>query len=478
MHSRIVPAQPGFAGDFDSIGAAQNADGSFWIVGTLTQPGPIQVGAAHVDPVSGDVLRGLLLGTPEQTEARAVLQLTNGDLILVMRVGGSAGSGDRVALARLTAQGDAIWSRAYDLGASADPRGAVAMGDDSLVVAYDGSPGGILRVDGDDGTLSWQTQIVSSGSPSLPLPPPQIRGIAATGDGSLLLTGNVQNADLPDQDVWIARLDSLGNVRWSKSYGGLGTDNATAIANTGDDGIVVSGWTDSFGAGGRDGWVLRLDGYGQPLWQFTYGTPQDEELDGVSEPSDNGIVATGRSFDASGAEQLWVLKLGSNGELVNGCAMGQQSAAPVRDFGISIEYGAFVSQAAGPPIGAFGFESQAVSPPAVQTACSVFMPAEISGPTSPQLIFTSHDQLQWDPAASGSGVTFMVYRGDVRTDLPALRSGSCLQRDLTDNHTSDTSLPATGSANFYLVSGMNQLGEGPLGKRSDGTTRANTSPCP
>src|SRR5262249_2194753 len=60
--TRIVPAQSGFTGDFDVVGARQNADGTLWMVGSLKNPGPIGAAAAHVDPASGNVLRGLQLG--------------------------------------------------------------------------------------------------------------------------------------------------------------------------------------------------------------------------------------------------------------------------------------------------------------------------------------------------------------------------------------------------------------------------------
>ena len=47
---------------------------------------------------------------------------------------------------------------------------------------------------------------------------------------------------------------------WAKTYGGKDWDGARAVAVTPEGDIIVAGYTWSFGAGGKDVWVLRLDG--------------------------------------------------------------------------------------------------------------------------------------------------------------------------------------------------------------------------
>jgi Matrixin len=90
--------------------------------------------------------------------------------------------------------------------------------------------------------------------------------------------------------------------------------------------------------------------------------------------------------------------------------------------------------------------------------------------------------LAWD--ARADAVTYNLYRGGLQTLLDtdgngvADGYGVCLAGGLASPATSDPSLPAAGSGFFYLVSGRNAGGEGPLGNASNGLPRPNLQPCP
>ena len=76
-----------------------------------------------------------------------------------------------------------------------------------------------------------------------------------------------------------------------------------------------------------------------------------------------------------------------------------------------------------------------------------------------------------------SARTFNVYRGR----LSALRAGdygSCFASDLIDPTATDTELPGTADAFFYLVSGRNADGDGPVTRSLPVQWRFATSPCP
>ncbi|MFH0900622.1 MAG: hypothetical protein V2A73_08340, partial [Pseudomonadota bacterium] len=68
---------------------------------------------------------------------------------------------------------------------------------------------------------------------------------------------------------------------WSYSWGGAGWDEAFAIANTSDGGLVVAGRTESFGAGNYDAWVIKLDAGGEPEWQRLLGGFEWDEAGAV-----------------------------------------------------------------------------------------------------------------------------------------------------------------------------------------------------
>jgi len=91
------------------------------------------------------------------------------------------------------------------------------------------------------------------------------------------------------------------------------------------------------------------------------------------------------------------------------------------------------------------------------------------------LTFTSKSTLVWNPESSVG--TYDVYRGLI-SSLP-VSYGVCLASGLTLDQTTDATSPAAGQCFFYLVTAKNRLAEeGTMGKKSDGTPRPDTAPCP
>jgi len=123
-------------------------------------------------------------------------------------------------------------------------------------------------------------------------------------------------------DIWIVKLDPNGAIEWQKTYGGSGFDLAHAIEQTQDGGYVVAGWTGSFGAGDKDAWVLKLDANGEIEWQKTYGGSGFDLAHAIEQTQDGGYVVAGwtETFGA-GDMDMWVLKLDANGNM-SGCQEG------------------------------------------------------------------------------------------------------------------------------------------------------------
>jgi len=51
---------------------------------------------------------------------------------------------------------------------------------------------------------------------------------------------------------------------WSQTYGGTRSDAAYSLIETSDGGFAIAGYTDSFGAGGYDFWLVKTDINGIP----------------------------------------------------------------------------------------------------------------------------------------------------------------------------------------------------------------------
>ena len=82
--------------------------------------------------------------------------------------------------------------------------------------------------------------------------------------------------------------------KWAKTYGGTDDERASSIQQTADGGYIVAGESLSFGAGGHDVWILKLDGGGDIQWQKTYGGTESDEAYSIQQTNDGGyIVAQG-----------------------------------------------------------------------------------------------------------------------------------------------------------------------------------------
>jgi hypothetical protein len=136
--------------------------------------------------------------------------------------------------------------------------------------------------------------------------------VRETADEGSVVAGFTNSFGAGGRDVWVLRLDRLGNVLWQKTYGGVGEDEARAVVPTHDGGFVVAATTDSFGAGQEDFWVLRLDADGNVLWQHTYGSTGIDRAESIAQTQDGEFVVVGTtsSFAPGG---IWVVKLDAQG---------------------------------------------------------------------------------------------------------------------------------------------------------------------
>jgi len=107
-----------------------------------------------------------------------------------------------------------------------------------------------------------------------------------TSDGGYIIAGTTDSFGAGGWDVWVLKLDSDGTVEWQYAYGGTGNEEASSIQQTSDGGYIVAGTTNSFGAGGWDTWVLKLDSDGAVEWQYTYGGTSTDCANSIQETSD------------------------------------------------------------------------------------------------------------------------------------------------------------------------------------------------
>jgi len=191
--------------------------------------------------------------------------------------------------------------------ASTPDGGWIAVGD---VEPYDTgeTEGWILRFDS-AGDVVWQKSLGLNGPQEL------LYSIRSTPDGGYIAVGHVWYS-VGELDYWIVKLDSAGNVVWQRLYGGYGMEMAENARGTSDGGYIVVGYTEHYGEYG-DCWVLKLDSFGNLVWEVSWGGASKDCAKDVLETV-GGYIVAGWTFSvgAGGGRDGWLMKLDHNGHVV------------------------------------------------------------------------------------------------------------------------------------------------------------------
>jgi hypothetical protein len=135
-----------------------------------------------------------------------------------------------------------------------------------------------------------------------------------TQDGGYIWVGETPVAD-KNQDLMLIRTNSVGDEVWQKTVGGTSADGGYFIQPLSDNGYIVTGYTTSFGSGGLDIWLLRINSLGDTLWTRTMGDSMDNWGIAVQQTADQGYVVLGfTQLPDQESCCLWLLRTNEKGE--------------------------------------------------------------------------------------------------------------------------------------------------------------------
>jgi len=138
--------------------------------------------------------------------------------------------------------------------------------------------------------------------------------VVQTSDGGYALAGYTNSFGAGSSDCWLVKTDAKGNLQWNRTYGGADYDFAYSMVLTSDDGYVLAGCTESYGAGNRDVWLIKTDSAGSMEWNQTYGGTNDDYGYSVVQTSDGGYAVAGTTLSFGAGEiDVWMVKTDSAG---------------------------------------------------------------------------------------------------------------------------------------------------------------------
>jgi len=139
--------------------------------------------------------------------------------------------------------------------------------------------------------------------------------VIQTGDGGYFVAAITESYGVGYSDIYLIRTNELGDTLWTKTIGGTGDEQPNAMKTTMDNNYIIAGSTDSYGAGNRDVYLIKVDQSGATLWAKTFGGTLDDVGYDVIQTSDGGYLVVGTTpMNTSGYTSLYVIKTNSSGD--------------------------------------------------------------------------------------------------------------------------------------------------------------------
>ena len=136
-------------------------------------------------------------------------------------------------------------------------------------------------------------------------------------DKHILLSGQNSTRFNGAGDAWLVSLNNKGKQNWQESYGGRGADGGNYAAEVSDGGYIMVGYTDAYGNGKNDVWLIKTDFRGEKEWSNVYGGSEDDYGWGVAETPDKGFVIIGETFSyGNGQSDVYLFKVDSLGNKI------------------------------------------------------------------------------------------------------------------------------------------------------------------
>jgi len=299
----------GMNDDDEGMSVDQTSDSGYIIVG-----GTDCYGAGNSDvyliktDASGDTLWTKTYGGINDDDGMSVQETSDSGYI----IGGytnSFGAGEEdIYLIKTDISGDTLWTRTYG-GTLEDVGFSVQQTSDSGYIVAGltesfGAPCGYLVKTDVSGDILWTKTYRKEGIWD------GLFSVDQTSDNGYIMTGFTYSLGGSGLDVWLIKTIANGDTLWTSTYGGDSIDTGSSVKQTSDSGYVVVGYTRSFGAGSWDVWLIKTAANGDTIWTKTYGGTDTDWGSAVQQTSDSGYIVAGytESFGAGGND-VWLLKI-------------------------------------------------------------------------------------------------------------------------------------------------------------------------
>ena len=283
---------------------------------------------------TGDLTWTKVFGGNNRDYASPIRLTADGGYILTGNTR-SFGAGNRdILLAKLDGTGNLSWAKVFG-GNGRDYSGSIQPTTDGgyIIVGSTNSFGAgdydvlLAKFDG-LGNLNWAKTLGGNSTE-------YGRSIQLTIDGGYIVLGSTESFGAGNRDILLAKFDGLGTLSWAKVCGGNNSDYATSILQTTDGGYIITGYTESFGAGEKDVLLAKFDEIGTLSWANVFGGNNSDHSNAILQTTNGDYIITGytESFGAGNGDLL-LTKFSGEGTLSWATVFGGNSSF---DAGLSLQ---------------------------------------------------------------------------------------------------------------------------------------------
>jgi len=273
--------------------------------------------------MKGNKIWAKIYGGASDDTAFSVQQTSDGGYMLAGVTRSFGAGGYDALLIKTDASGNVQWAKTYG-GTSGDYAYSVQQTSDGgyIVVGYTNSFGAgdydifLIKTDA-SGNVQWaKTYGGTSGDYAY--------SVQQTSDGGYIVAGTTWSFGAGYYDIFLIKTDASGNVQWAKTYGGTDYDWAYSVQQTSDGGYIVAGYTQSFGAGDYDIFLIKTDANGNISWAKTYGGTDYDWAYSVQQTSDGGYIVAGYTASFGAFGDIFLIKTDANGN-IGSCSIVQNA---------------------------------------------------------------------------------------------------------------------------------------------------------
>lgn len=256
-------------------------------------------------------------GGTAMDEGQSVRQTTDGGYIIAGTTTSYGSGGRDILVIKTNAVGDTTWTKTFG-GAMDNEYGFCVQQTTDGGYIVSGVASSFSDVAGDiyliklesNGDTTWTRAYGGNGYEWGAF-------VQQTTDGGYIITGQTLAFGAGDFDAYLVKINATGNIIWTKTYGGVGSEYGTAVQQTTDGGYIITGSNDNtFGFGASDFYLIKTDALGNHLWSKAYGDAGSEEGKAVKQTTDGGYIIAGTSENTLGplGPNMCLIKTNSVGD--------------------------------------------------------------------------------------------------------------------------------------------------------------------